>query len=180
MAMAIPMIMGLRGQGNGTNKLIKYLLMFGGFGIAVMLFIFFAKKFNPIKSIENFFKNAGKGLTGIIGKFGKNITKGAAELGENIKKSIDDTRENVEKFAASKRREFRRLAKQTARNIERMKKGLTKHQKELSKRLNVVGSAFRKTWRRKTRDIGKIWANTFKRKKKKVKRKRKKRGWLPW
>ena len=67
MAQMIPMLMTNPNARKGMSKVAKYMLMFGGLGVAVMVFIFVIKKLNPFKAIGNFFGSAFKNIGGFFG-----------------------------------------------------------------------------------------------------------------
>lgn len=70
MAMLLPMLADPKVR-KGMGKLVKNLLVFGGLGVGVLLFIFFVKKLNPIKAIENLFKKGFSGIGSLFGGVGE-------------------------------------------------------------------------------------------------------------
>ncbi len=70
----IPMMLANPEARKGMSKVFKYLLIFGGLGAGVLLFILLIKKLNPFKAIGNFFGSAAKNVGGFFG----NIFSGIA------------------------------------------------------------------------------------------------------
>jgi len=156
----------------GIGKVAKYLLVFGGLGVAVLAFIMLAKKFDPLKAVGNFFSDAFKGVNkifkGIFGGVG-GLLGGAGGLlgglfGGLLPKAVPKKltyEEKVQKWYGGKgekdehlRREFRRYAKVVTRQLENLKKaeGVPK---KMAARISMVASAFRKVDKKFVRDIPK-------------------------
>ncbi|TKJ26215.1 MAG: hypothetical protein CEE42_05230 [Promethearchaeota archaeon Loki_b31] len=161
----------------GIGKLAKYLLIFGGLGIAVLAFIVLAKKFDPLKAVGGVFGKAFKGVGDFIGKvlgFKLGLLKGVAGLfGGILPKAVPKKltyEEKVQKWYGGKgeedehlRREFRRYAKVVTRQLENLKKaeGIPK---EMAGRISMVASAFRRVDKKFVRDIPKQFEVVWNRK----------------
>lgn len=162
----------------GIGKVAKYLLVFGGLGVAVLAFIMLAKKFDPFKAVGNFFSDAFKG----VNKFFKGIFGGVGDLfggvgglfgglfGVKPKPKVLTYEEKVQKWYGGKgekdehlRREFRRYATVVIRELENLKKveGIPK---EMAERISMVASAFRRIDKNFVRDIPKQFEVVWNRK----------------
>jgi hypothetical protein len=160
----------------GIGKVAKYLLMFGGLGVAVIAFIVLAKKFKPFKSVGDFFGGAFKGVDnfikfalggGIVGKFFRDAFGGM--LPEPVPKKLT-YEEKVQKWYGGEseadehmRREFRRYAKLVTRQLENLKntKGIPK---AMAGRISMVQSAFKRVDKKFVRDIAKQFEVVWNRK----------------
>ncbi len=152
----------------GIGKLAKYLLVFGGLGVAVLAFIMLAKKFDPLRAVGSFFGNAFKGITnlfkGVLGGAGGLLGGIGGLFGGLLPKAVPKKltyQEKVMKLYGGKteadenlRREFRRYAKVVTRELENLKR-VEGVPKEVSARMSLVQSAFKRVDKKFVRDIPK-------------------------
>ena len=169
----------------GIGKVAKYLLLFGGLGVAVIAFIVLSKKFDPLKSVGNFFSNAFKGVNdfvknilggvgGTIGGLFKGVLGGTSALiGGILPKAVPKKltyEEKVQKWYGGKgeedenlRREFRRYAKIVTRELENLK-NVEGVPKEMAERISMVESAFKRVDKKFVKDIPKQFEVVWNRK----------------
>lgn len=152
----------------GIGKVAKYLLLFGGLGVAVIAFIVLAKKFDPLKVVGSFFGKAFKGVTnlfkGLLGGAG-GLLGGAGELFGGLLPKAEPRvlthEEKVQRWYGGKgeedehmRREFHRYAKVVTRKLETLK-NIEGIPKDMAGRISLVQSAFKKVDKTFVRDISK-------------------------
>ncbi len=102
-AQIIPMMLGSPSIRKSSVNVGKYLLIFGGLGVAIIAFIFLMKKLNPFKAVTNFLGEASKNVLGFLGSG----FKGWAKLfsGELFKKKKLSAEENLRLYEAGLSRE---------------------------------------------------------------------------
>lgn len=165
----------------GIGKVAKYLLVFGGLGVAVLAFIMLSKKFDPLKVVGSFFEKAFQGVNkvfkGIFGGIGGLLGGVGASIGglfggllpKAVPKKLT-YEEKVTKWYGGKgekdehlRREFRRYAKVVTRELENLKnvEGIPK---EMAGRISMVASAFKRIDKKFVRDIPKQFEVVWNRK----------------
>ena len=187
MAQMIPMLLNPETRKKGSN-VGKYLLIFGALGVAIIAFIFIAKKFKPFKAVTDFFGGIlggiGTGLGGLFKGLGalfgikpKKVSyedtlsrEGKTYKGEYIRdvsgEKVSEHSIYIAQQAKSDeelRREFRRYATDVTRALEILKKseGIPI---EMQDRISMVQSAFRKVDKVFVKDIAKQFELVWNRK----------------
>ncbi len=191
MAMAIPAIMQVASNPQvqkSTKKILKYGLIFGGLGAAVLAFVFLSKKFkfkNPLKSLfggGGFIGKIGQAIMGAGGKWagdvGKAGGKWAGDVGKAGGKWAGDVQKSFTKIPSKWKVNQRRLFRRASSGMSRSLGSLGKlNIKGFSGRSNIMKSVFRKVKKSKSRNISRTFTSAFKRRSRSKKKKRKK-GWL--
>ncbi len=123
----IPMMLANPEARKGMSKVFKYLLIFGGLGAGVLLFIFLIKKLNPFKVIGNFFGSAAKNVFsgiagavgGLFGGFGVNDPnyKRKKIAYEKLRKKMDSRMKMVKKQDVLRRKGMLKLQDKYGKNF---------------------------------------------------------------
>ena len=151
---------------------MKYVLIFGGIGIAILMFVFMGKKFDPIKKIKDWF--AGKIGGGIVGSLGKTISSafGIGKIGGVPIDKISSAIQSTGTTGATKRRIFSRMSKEASRKLGVLAKNKAVSA-DIRKRASIMKTTFRSVSKKKRKNISKSFSNIFKRKKSRRKKKKK-------
>ena len=196
MAMMLPMAASMLSDPNTRKtmgKAVKWLLVLGALGIAVILFIFLGKKFNIKSMVDNLFK---KGISTItepfkqigtawetgIKKIGTDWDTGVKKIGTDweagvkkagtawetgVKKIGTDWDTGVKKMGTdieSKKKEIKNVFTEAARSIDIMIKSSPFLPKPVATRAAVVQTTLKKGADTKAFDVGQIMGNIFQRK----------------
>ena len=171
----IPFVVRSSEGRKSSLQVVKYLMIFGVLGAAIVAFIFLAKKFNPIKSVGSFLGNAVKNIGGFFLGIGSGLAKFVAGLKPKVKPKakpevlgvVETRRKLTEQYYAKEnqavRREFRRYSKTVVRKLNELKKtqGIPN---KMAGRISMVKSAFKRVDKTFVRDIPKQFDVIFNRK----------------